>query len=96
VVAVRRWIAILILSVAFGIPASAAIVKLYLKDGTYQLAREYQVTGDRVKYFSTDREEWEEIPLELVDLKKTEAEVKQRGRPGAKPEAFRPIPAPTW
>lgn len=74
----RRWIAILIVSVAFGIPAGAAIIKLYLKDGTYQLAREYRVAGDRVKYFSTDREEWEEIPLEMVDLKKTEAEVKQR------------------
>jgi hypothetical protein len=73
----RRLIAVLILALALGIPACAA-VKLYLKDGTYQLAREYQVSGDRVKYFSTDREEWEEIPLELVDLKKTEAEVKAR------------------
>ena len=74
----RRWIAILILAAAFLVPASAAVVKLYLKDGTYQLAREYQVAGDRVKYFSTDREEWEEMPLDLVDLKKTEAEVKAR------------------
>lgn len=74
----RRWIAILVFLIAFWNPAGAAIIKLYLKDGTYQLAREYQVNGDRVKYFSTDREEWEEIPLDMVDLKKTETEVKQR------------------
>ncbi len=59
-------------------PAGAAVIKLYLKDGTYQLAREYKVEGDRLKYYSTDRGDWEEMPLELVDLKKTEAEVKER------------------
>ena len=57
---------------------SAATVKLFLKDGSYQLAREYKVENDRVRYFSTDRGEWEEIPLELVDLEKTQALIKQR------------------
>lgn len=72
-------IAVLALLAALcGIPAAAATVKLYLKDGTYQLAREYQVVSDRVRYYSTERGEWEEMPVELVDLKKTEAEVKQR------------------
>jgi len=75
---VRRCISLLIFGAAFAVSLSAAITKLYLKDGTYQLAREYKVEGDRVKFFSTDREEWEEIPLELVDLKKTESEVKAR------------------
>jgi hypothetical protein len=56
---------------------SAAVVKLYLKDGTYQLAREYKVEGDRVRFFSTDREEWEEIPVSLVDLDKTKSAIKQ-------------------
>lgn len=56
----------------------AANVKLYLKDGTYQIAREYKVEGDRVRYYSTERGDWEELPLELVDLTKTESEVKQR------------------
>jgi hypothetical protein len=74
----KRPIITLLFAISLSLPAGAAIVKLYLKDGTYQLAREYQVNGDRVKFFSTDREEWEEIPLELVDLKKTEVEVKQR------------------
>jgi hypothetical protein len=57
---------------------SAATIKLYLRDGSYQIAREYQVAGDRVRYFAAERGEWEEIPLDLVDLKKTEAEVRER------------------
>ena len=57
---------------------SAANIKLFLKDGTYQLAREYKVEGDRVSYLSVDRGEWEEIPVSLVDLEKTQAVIKQR------------------
>lgn len=53
--------------------------KLYLKDGDYHVVREYQVLGDRVRYYSTERGEWEEIPTELVDLDKTERERKARG-----------------
>src|ERR1700736_4606891 len=56
----------------------AATVKLYLKDGSYQLVREYTVEDDRVRFFSTDRGEWEEVPASLVDLQKTQAEIKQR------------------
>src|ERR1700680_2998356 len=55
----------------------AATVKLYLKDGSYQLVREYMVENDRVRFFSTDRGEWEEVPASLVDLQKTQAEIKQ-------------------
>jgi len=56
----------------------AANIKLYLKDGSYQLVREYAVDNDRVRFFSTDRGEWEEVPAALVDLQKTRAEIKQR------------------
>jgi hypothetical protein len=52
--------------------------KLYLKDGGYQAVREYSVQGDRVRYFSTERGEFEEIPAELCDLKRTEDERKSR------------------
>lgn len=51
-----------------------AVAKLYLKDGTYHLVREWKREGDRVKFYSTERSDWEEIPVELVDLRKTEAE----------------------
>jgi hypothetical protein len=55
--------------------ALAANLKLYLKDGSFQLAREYKVEGNRVHYYSAERSEWEDIPTDLVDLKRTEAEV---------------------
>jgi len=38
-----------------------------LKDGSFQLTRDYQRTGDRVRYFSAERGEWEEIPAAMVD-----------------------------
>lgn len=50
--------------------------KLMMKDGTFQIVRSYQVQGDRVRYFSIERAEWEEIPAALVDwdaTKKAEA-----------------------
>jgi hypothetical protein len=52
--------------------------KLFLKDGGYHLVREYQVQSDRVRYYSTERGDWEEIPLALVDLDKTEQQHKAR------------------
>jgi hypothetical protein len=53
-------------------------LKLYLKDGSFQLVREYKVVEDRVRYYTVERSDWEEIPLALVDLKKTESEAKAR------------------
>src|SRR5215469_11314354 len=58
--------------------AFAANVKLYLKDGTYQLVREYQVQADRVRFYSVERSQWEEIPLSMVDVKRTQDEVVDR------------------
>lgn len=55
-----------------------ANVKLYLKEGDYQLVREYQVLEDRVRYYSVERGDWEELPLELIDLKRTRAEADAR------------------
>src|SRR5215472_3913902 len=61
-----------------GIPAFGDTVRLYLKDGNYQLAKEYQVLDDRVKYLSAERGEWEELPLEMVDLNRTKKETSER------------------
>ena len=41
--------------------------KLILKDGTYQIVREYTRNGDRVRYFSEERGDWEELPASMVD-----------------------------
>jgi hypothetical protein len=67
---------LLALFVVFGlmVPVFADTVRLYLKDGNFQLAREYQVLPDRVRYLSAERGEWEELPLELVDLDRTKKE----------------------
>src|SRR6202453_2329666 len=62
----------------FAFSALDANVKLYLKDGSYQLVREYQAQPDRVRYYSVERSQWEEVPLVLVDLKRTESEVAER------------------
>jgi hypothetical protein len=69
-----RWIlALLAAALAFG-----ASVRLFLKDGTYHVVSEYKVLSDRVRFYSVERGEWEEIPLELVDLVKTKGVVAAR------------------
>jgi hypothetical protein len=45
--------------------------KLMLKDGNFQLVREYQRKGERVRYFSLERGSWEEIPATMVDWEAT-------------------------
>jgi len=45
--------------------------KLILKNGSFQLVREYQRNGERVRYFSAERGDWEELPAAMVDWEAT-------------------------
>ena len=50
-----------------GVPALPRGKKLVLKDGTFQLVRDYQRNGERVRFLSAERGDWEEIPAAMVD-----------------------------
>ena len=49
------------------VPGMGRNHRLILKDGSYQMVRDYQIVGDRVRYLSQERGEWEELPAVLID-----------------------------
>jgi hypothetical protein len=76
-----RILLVLLLSSVFAI-AQTRNQRLILKDGSYQIVTKYQRTGDRVRYFSAERDQWEEMPAELVDFAATAQWAKDHA-PGA-------------
>ncbi|MGA8215834.1 MAG: hypothetical protein WB799_19740 [Candidatus Sulfotelmatobacter sp.] len=75
-----------VLALRIPAPAQDHARRLILKDGSYQLVTKYEVKGDRVRYKSAERDEWEELPSALVDWPATEKYEKDRST-SAVPEA---------
>ena len=89
------FVVLLLSSAAACLPgmAQAPNQRLVLKDGSYQVVTKYQKVGDRVRYFSAERGQWEELPENLVDWAATETWAKEH-KPGAHPAEPEPPVSP--
>jgi hypothetical protein len=79
----------LLLTLAAGTSAAQQTTKrLVLKDGSYQIVTKFELQGDRVHYFSAERNVWEDVPDSLIDWDATNKYEKDRTAGKQSPEAI--------
>jgi hypothetical protein len=79
--------ALLFLSLSTPTHAQDLAKRLILKDGSYQSVTKYEIKGERVRYLSAERGEWEELPKSMIDWPATEKYEKDRAAGASTPEA---------
>jgi hypothetical protein len=67
-------------SPAVATPVPSRGIQLMLKDGSFELVREYHVEGDRVRYYNLDSSQWEVMPAALVDWDATKKAAAQNAK----------------
>lgn len=84
-----KWATSALTLLLFAVPCAAQETSrhLILKDGSYQSVTKYEVKGDRVRYYSAEREDWEELPNSLVDWPATQKYENDRAANASAPEA---------
>jgi len=80
-----KYFAAFLFVLMLAVAAEAESKRLILKDGSFQKVIKYEVVGDRVRYYSAERSDWEEMPKDLIDWAATEKYEKDRASGKAAP-----------